>query len=44
MKHSRGDAIDILARYERATGFDAAARARASIVDLLFPGVLQRQA
>lgn len=34
------DALAVLARYERATGFDAATRSRLSLVELLFPGVL----
>lgn len=34
------DALAVIARYERATGFDAHARTHGSLVDLLFPGVL----
>lgn len=34
------DALAVIDRYERATGFDAAVRSRQSLVDLLFPGVL----
>lgn len=37
---SVSDALAVIERYERATGFDAAARSRQSLVDLLFPGVL----
>ncbi len=33
-------ALAVIDRYERATGFDPAARSRRSLVDLLFPGVL----
>lgn len=33
-------ALAVIDRYERATGFDPAARSRQSLVDLLFPGVL----
>lgn len=35
------DALAVIARYEQATGFDAATRSRQSLVDLLFPGVLE---
>ncbi len=34
------DALAVIARYERATGFDPATRSRLSLVDLLFPGAL----
>ena len=34
------DALAVIARYERATGFDPATRSRQSLVDLLFPGAL----
>lgn len=34
------DALAVIARYERATGFDVSTRSRRSLVDLLFPGVL----
>ncbi len=34
------EAVAILARYERATGFGDATRTMASLVDLLFPGAL----
>ena len=34
------DALAVIARYEQATGFDAATRSRQSLVGLLFPGVL----
>ena len=34
------EALAVIARYERATGFDPAARSRQSLVDLLFPGAL----
>lgn len=34
------EALAVIERYERATGFDAAARSRRSLVDLLFPGAL----
>lgn len=33
-------ALAVIARYERATGFDPATRSRQSLVDLLFPGAL----
>lgn len=36
------DALSVLARYEAATGLDGATRERASILDLLFPGVFDR--
>lgn len=39
-KPSVEDALAIVTRYERATGFDAARRSRQSLPDLLFPGVL----
>jgi len=32
------DALAVLDRFERATGFDAATRSRSSLVELLFPG------
>jgi len=35
------DALLILARYERSTGFDASTRSMRSLVDLLFPGLFQ---
>ena len=35
------DALAVIARYEQATGFDPATRSRQSLVDLLFPGVLE---
>lgn len=38
---SKPDALAVIARYEQATGFEAAARSRQSLVDLLFPGVLE---
>jgi len=34
------EALAVIARYEDATGFDAARRSRQSLVDLLFPGAL----
>ena len=34
-------ALAVIERYEQATGFDATARSRRSLVDLLFPGVLR---
>lgn len=34
-------AVGVLAQYERATGFGAATRTMASLVDLLFPGALR---
>jgi hypothetical protein len=34
------DAVGVLTRYERATGFGEARRTMASLVDLLFPGAL----
>ncbi len=34
------EALAIVARYEQATGFDAATRSMYSLVDLLFPGAL----
>lgn len=34
------DALTVIERYERATGFEASARSRSSLVDLLFPGAL----
>ncbi len=34
------DALAVIDRYERATGFDPATRCRRSLVDLLFPGAL----
>ena len=37
---SVSDALAVIERYERATGFDPAARSRRSLVDLLFPGAL----
>jgi len=37
---SVAEALAVIDRYERATGFDPAARSRQSLVDLLFPGVL----
>lgn len=41
-KTSVAEAVAILARYERATGFDARTRSMHSLVDLLFPGELTR--
>jgi hypothetical protein len=38
---SIADALSVIDRYERATGFDSAARSRQSLVDLLFPDVLE---
>ncbi len=35
------DAVGVLTRYERATGFGEATRTMASLVDLLFPGALR---
>ena len=37
---SIADALAVIDRYERATGFDSATRSRQSLVELLFPGVL----
>ncbi len=37
---SEDEARKVLERFERATGFATAARSRCSLVDLLFPGVL----
>jgi hypothetical protein len=37
---SVAEALAVISRYERATGFDAATRSRQSLVDLLFPGAL----
>ena len=34
------DALAVIDRYERATGFDPVTRSRQSLVDLMFPGVL----
>jgi hypothetical protein len=36
-KASIGDALEIVARFERATGFDGATRSRLSLPQLLFP-------
>jgi hypothetical protein len=36
------DAVQTLGRYERATGFGSATRTMGSLVDLLFPGALDR--
>lgn len=41
-KASLDDALAVVARYESATGFDQAARTPASLVDLVWPGVLDR--
>lgn len=38
---SVADALAVIERYERATGFDPAARSRQSLLELLFPGVLE---
>lgn len=35
-------ALAVIARYEQATGFDPGRRSRQSLVDLLFPGALDR--
>jgi len=39
-KASVAEALAVIERYERATGFDPATRSRQSLVALLFPGVL----
>jgi adenylate cyclase class IV len=36
------EALGIVERYERATGFDARTRSKHSLVELLFPGTLSR--
>ncbi|MFN7978524.1 MAG: CYTH domain-containing protein [Vicinamibacterales bacterium] len=36
------DALAVIARYEHATGFDATRRSRQSLVELLFPGAIDR--
>ena len=41
VKQSVQDALAILDRYERSTGFDASTRSMRSLVDLLFPGRFQ---
>ena len=41
IKQSVPDALLILDRYERSTGFDASTRSMRSLVDLLFPGLVQ---
>ena len=43
IKQSVQDALLILDRYERSTGFDASTRSMRSLVDLLFPGLFQAE-
>ena len=43
IKHSVQDALLILDRYERSTGFDASTRSMRSLVDLLFPELFQAE-
>lgn len=38
-KTSIGDSLEIVARFERATGFDGASRSRLSLPQLIFPGL-----
>lgn len=43
-KKSVEEALQIVTRYERATGFNASTRSMLSLVDLLFPGAFLRAA